>query len=77
MTQCLKTYLPVFLLPICGESFEKLIFNELFKFFIKNELISPNQLGFKPGDSCTNHLLTITNDVLLHRIEHEFFFLLL
>ena len=57
--QCLKNYHPVSLLLICGKIFEKLIFNEMFKFFIENELISPNQLGFKPCDSCTNQLLAI------------------
>ena len=50
--QCLKNYRPISLLPICGKTFEKLIFNEMFKFFIENEFISLNQSGFKPGDSC-------------------------
>ena len=49
--QCLKIYRPISLVPICGKIFEKLIFNEMFKLFIENELISPNQLGFKLGDS--------------------------
>ena len=35
----------------------------MFKFFIENELISPNQLGFKPGDSCINHVLAITHEI--------------
>ena len=61
--QCLSNYRPVSLLPICGKIFEKLIFNEMFKFFIENELISPNQSGFKPGDSCTNQLLAITHEM--------------
>ena len=51
--QCLKKYRPVTLLPICGKIIEKL-FYEIFGFFIENELISPNQLRFKPRDSCTN-----------------------
>ena len=40
---CLKNYRPVSLLRNCGKSFEKLISNEMFKSFIENELISPNQ----------------------------------
>ena len=32
----------------------------MFEFFIENELISSNQSGFKPGDSCINQLLAIT-----------------
>ena len=42
---------------------KKLICNEMFKFFIENELISPNQSGFKPGDSCINQLLAITHEI--------------
>ena len=61
--QCLKNYRPLSLLPICRKIFEKLIFNEMFKFFIENKLISPNQSGFKPGDSCVNQLLAITHEI--------------
>ena len=49
--QVLKNYLPVSLLPICGKVFERLIYNSLFKNFIENDLISPNQSGFKRGHS--------------------------
>ena len=61
--QILKNYRPISLLPVCGKIFEKLIFNKMFKFFIENDLISPNQSGFKPGDSCINQLLSITHDI--------------
>ena len=57
--QTLKNYRPVSLLPICGKIIERLMFNEMFKFFIENELISSNQSGFKPGDSCINQLVSI------------------
>ena len=39
------------------------MFNEMFKFFIENELISSNQSGFKPGDSCVNQLVSITHEI--------------
>ena len=35
----------------------------MFEFFTENELISHNQSGFKPGDSCINQLLFITHDI--------------
>ena len=35
----------------------------MFEFFSENELISHNQSGFKPGDSCINQLLCITHDI--------------
>ena len=35
----------------------------MFKCFNENELISPNQSGFKPGDSSINQLLAITHEI--------------
>ena len=61
--QTLENYRPVSLLPICGKIFGRLIYNSLFEFFIANELISSNQSGFKPGDSCINQLLSITHEI--------------
>ena len=37
--QILKNYRPISLLLVCGKIFEKLIFIEMFKFFIENDLI--------------------------------------
>ena len=54
-----KNYRPISLLPICGKIFEHYIYNKLFHFFQENNLISPNQSGFKPGDS----LLAITHEI--------------
>ena len=35
----------------------------MFTYFIENSLISKNQSGFKPGDSCINQLLAITHEI--------------
>ena len=61
--QTLKNYRPVSLLPICGKIFERLIYNEMFGFFLDKGLISANQSGFKPGDSCINQLLSIMRNI--------------
>ena len=61
--QCLNNYRTISLLPICSKIFERLIFNEMFEFFIENDLISHHQSGFKPGDSCINQLLSITHEI--------------
>ena len=61
--QMLQNYCPVLLLPICGKILERLMFNEMFEFFIENKLISASQSGFKPGDSCINQLLSITHEI--------------
>ena len=59
--QCLESYCPVSLLPICGKIV--LIINETFPIFIKNGVSSQNQTGFKPGDSCVNQLLSTTHEL--------------
>ena len=61
--QSIKNYRPVSLLPICGKVLEILLYKAMFSFFIKNDLISQNQSGFKPGDSCINQLLSITHEI--------------
>ena len=48
---------------ICSKISERLIFNEMFGFFIENDLISQHQSGFKPGDSCIIQLLSITHEI--------------
>ena len=65
--KCLKNYRPVSLLPIYGKILERLIFNEMFRFLIENNLVSSNQSGFKPGDPCNNQLLCVT-----HKIHKSF-----
>ena len=35
----------------------------MFTYIIENNLISENQSGFKPGDSCVNQLLAITHEI--------------
>ena len=61
--QRLNNYRPISLPPICSKIFERLIFNEMFGFFIENNLISQHQSGFKPGDSCINQLLSISHKI--------------
>ena len=62
--QCTKKYRPVSILPVCGKVFEQLIFNNMFSFFQENDLKSPKQSGFRPGDSCTNQLLSSKYEIL-------------
>ena len=62
--QAAKNYRPVSLLLICGKIFERLPYNEVLKFFLENDLISPKQSGFRPGDSCINQLLSINHEIL-------------
>ena len=61
--QILKIYCPVYLLPVCGKNFERLIYNYLFEYFIENDLISRNQSGCKSGNPCINQLISITHEI--------------
>ena len=61
--QLTKNYRPISLLPICGKMFEKIVFNHLYSYLNVNNLITKNQSGFRPGDSTTNQLLFLVNEI--------------
>ena len=61
--QSIKYYRPISLLPICGKIFEKIIFNNLYNYLNTNNLLTKNQSGFRPGDSTTNQLLYLVNEI--------------
>ena len=61
--QLIKNYRPISLLPICGKLLEKIIFNKLYNYFHLNGLITKNQSGFRPGDSTTNQLLYLVDEI--------------
>ena len=61
--QTLKNYRPVSLLPICFKFFQRHLYDKTFRVFLHKGLISANQSGFKPGDSCMNQLLSITHNM--------------
>ena len=59
-----KNYRLVLLLPVCGQIFERLVYSVMYDFFADNNLLSPNQSGFRSGDSCINQLLSINHEIL-------------
>ena len=61
--QLVKNYRPISLLPICGKILEKIIFNHLYNYLITNKLITTYQSGFRPGDSTTNQLLYLVDEI--------------
>ena len=61
--QMLKNYRPISLLPTAGKVFERLLYDRMLEFFIENNLISKNQSGFRPVDSCINQFLSITHEI--------------
>ena len=61
--QLIKNERQVSLLTIWGKLFERIIFNYLSKYFKENNLLSPHQSGFIPGDSCVEQLIIILHEV--------------
>jgi len=61
--QLIKNYRPISLLPVCGKIFEKIIFNNLYNHLTTHNLITKNQSGFRPGDSTTNQLIDLVNEI--------------
>ena len=61
--QIKKNYRPISLLPICGKIFEKILFDKIYNHLCDNELLSPNQSGFPPGDSTVNQMIAITHQI--------------
>ena len=58
-----NNYRPISLLPIFGKIFDKIIFNRIYHFLLKEELLNPNQSGFHPSDSCINQLVAISHQI--------------
>ena len=54
--QLIENYRPVSILPIFGKIFEKVIYSRLYNFFLSQNILHPNQFGFRKGHS-TNHAL--------------------
>ena len=63
----IESYRPISILPICGKLLERIIYNNLYNFLEKNNILNINQSGFRSGDSCVNQLLSIT-----YKIFHSF-----
>ena len=58
-----KNYRPVSLLPICGKIIECLIY-VMYDLLSDNNLLSPNQLGFRSSKPCINKLFSINYEIL-------------
>ena len=58
-----NNYRPISLLPTFVKIFEKIIFNRIYDFLLKEELLNPNQSGFRTSHSCINQLLAITHQI--------------
>ena len=58
-----NNYRLISLLPIFGKGLGKLISDSIYHHLNLNDLLNQNQLGFLPGDSTVNQLLSIVNSI--------------
>ena len=61
--QIKSNYRPISLLCNVSKVFERLIFNVLYEYFLRHELLTPKNSGFRPNDSTINQLLKIVHDI--------------
>ena len=59
----ISNYRPISLLPSISKVLEKLVYKRLFKFLINNNLLNPNQFGFRKGYSTDYALLQLYDKI--------------
>lgn len=57
-----SNYRPISLLSVLGKCMERCIFKHIYNYLHSNNILIPQQSGFRPNDSTINQLLCITND---------------
>ena len=63
--QIVSNYRPISLLPIFAKVFERIVFKNMYNYLVSNNQITKHQSGFRPGDSCTNQLLSLIHEIHL------------
>ena len=68
--ELLENYRPVSVLPIFGKIFEKILYNRLYNFFTKENVLSKNQYGFRKRHSTVHALHSSVRMIELAR-QHK------
>ena len=58
----LDNYRPISILPVVTKIMERLLYNQIFDYFAKKDLLSKHQFGFRPFHSTSSTLLDCTNE---------------
>ena len=62
--QTTKNYRPISLLCIVGKALERCVHNVLFSYLLENNLITPLQSAYQPGNSTTTQLLDLYHQMM-------------
>ena len=68
--ELLENYRPVSVLPIFGKIFEKILYNRLYNFFTKENVLSKNPFGFRKRHSTVHALHSSVRMIELAR-QHK------
>ncbi len=63
-------YRPISLLPIIGKVFERLVYNRVYSFISKMNILTDKQYGFQKGKA-TEHALLELQSKIIYAIEHK------
>ena len=58
-----ENYRPISLLSCISKIMERLVFNEMYEYFVRNRLLNTRNSGFKKLDSTVNQLVHIVNNI--------------
>ena len=61
--QVVNNYIPVYLLTVSENFFERLVFKYIFDCLDNSSLLSANQSSFRPSDSCESQPLSICHEI--------------
>ena len=64
-SEFLINYTPVSVLQSFSKILERIMYNRLFKYLTRNNLLFDKQLGFREGDSTKYVLIEVVNRILL------------
>ena len=57
----MSNYRPISVIPIVSKTMGKLVYNQLYQYFINNEILATSQHGFGRNHSTVSAMLEITN----------------
>ena len=57
----MNNYRPIYVISIVAKTMEKLVYNQLYEYFTKNDMLTTSQHGFRPNHSTVTAMLEIAN----------------